>query len=342
MYSLWSEDKQAAEAFVVTLNDVETAMVDIDRVLGLTKQQSDDLRDSLFDVAQTYGQQFESASEITLRFAQAGYSAQESLQLTEAALLAMNTAELDAENSTDSLVGILKQLGLEAESLITIIDKLNYTADNNAVTTQDLVDGLLRSSSAARNANIDFDNTVGLLTVMAETSGRTGKEVGTALNSLISYTQRASSLNVFENLGVKVYADETRTSLVSIMDIWGQLAALIQKGGDEVINTLAEQTDLTSLMSEEIAGSFGVTEEYNQLLEAQNRINQEGLTDLERKQVYEQAGVYRRNYMISLLNNFAKVSDVANDMERQRDTTCRKMPATRILCKPSTHSLLIH
>lgn len=316
MYSLWSEAKQAAEAFVVTLNDVETAMVDIDRVLGLTKQQSDDLRDSLFDVAQTYGQQFESASEITLRFAQAGYSAQESLQLTEAALLAMNTAELDAENSTDSLVGILKQWGPEAESLITIIDKLNYTADNNAVTTQDLVDGLLRSSSAARNANIDFDNTVGLLTVMAETSGRTGKEVGTALNSLISYTQRASSLNVFENLGVKVYADETRTSLVSIMDIWGQLAALIQKGGDEVINTLAEQTDLTSLMSEEIAGSFGVTEEYNQLLEAQNRINQEGLTDLERKQVYEQAGVYRRNYMISLLNNFAKVSDVANDMEK--------------------------
>lgn len=315
-YELWGEAKQAAEAFVVTLNDVETAMVDIDRVLGLTKQQSDDLRDSLFDVAQTYGQQFESASEITLRFAQAGYDAQESLKLTEAALLAMNTAELDAENSTDSLVGILKQWGLEADSLITIIDKLNYTADTNAVTTQDLVDGLLRSSSAARNANIDFDNTVGLLTVMAETSGRTGKEVGTALNSLISYTQRASSLNVFENLGVKVYADETRTSLVSIMDIWGQLAALIQKGGDDVINTLSTQTDLTSLYSEEIAGAFGVAEEYNQLLEAENQLNQEGLTDLQKKSVYEQAGVYRRNYMISLLNNFAKVSEVANDMEK--------------------------
>lgn len=314
-YELWQLAKEVATEFIITLNDVETAMVDIDRVLGLTKQQSDDLRDSLFDVAQTYGQQFESASEITLRFAQAGYSAQESLKLTEAALLAMNTAELDAENSTDSLVGILKQWGLEADSLITIIDKLNYTADTNAVTTQDLVDGLLRSSSAARNANIDFDNTVGLLTVMAETSGRTGKEVGTALNSLISYTQRASSLNVFENLGVKVYADETRTSLVSIMDIWGQLAALIQKGGDEVINTLAEQTDLTSLQSEEIAGAFGVTEEYNQLLEAQNRINQEGLTDLERKQVYEQAGVYRRNYMISLLSEFGEVSKIAAKME---------------------------
>lgn len=314
-YELWQLAKEVATEFVITLNDVETAMVDINRVLGLTEQQSNDLRDSLFDVAQTYGQQFESASEITLRFAQAGYDAQDSLKLTEAALLAMNTAELDAENSTDSLVGILKQWGLEADSLITIIDKLNYTADTNAVTTQDLVDGLLRSSSAAKNANIDFDNTVGLLTVMAETSGRTGKEVGTALNSLISYTQRASSLNVFENLGVKVYADETRTSLVSIMDIWGQLAALIQKGGDEVINTLAEQTDLTSLVSEEIAGSFGVTEEYNQLLEAQNRINQEGLTDLERKQVYEQAGVYRRNYMISLLSEFGEVSKIAAKME---------------------------
>jgi len=50
--------------------------------------------------------------------------------------------------------------------------------DDFAVTSQDLVDGLNRSSGAARVLGLNLDQTIAILTVMREATGRTGKEVG--------------------------------------------------------------------------------------------------------------------------------------------------------------------
>jgi len=44
----------------------------------------------------------------------------------------------------------MAQWQLTAEDLLPVIDKINKTADDFPVTSQDLVDGLNRSSGAAR------------------------------------------------------------------------------------------------------------------------------------------------------------------------------------------------
>lgn len=286
------------------VKDVETRMMEIARVMGLTSEKTTEMRGNLYSLAKEYGRSFEEVSDIALRFTQAGYGAADVMQMTKAMLLGINTAELQAESGTISLIGIMQQWGYEANDLVSIIDKLNYTADTNAITTQDLTDALLQASSVAKIAGINFNDTIGILTAMKEASGRTGKEVGNAFKSILSYMQRESSLNIFENAGIDVYVNKTTGELRPMIDILNDMAKKWGSMGDEAINALVKSADEAQLFSEEMAAVMGVQEEYEKALRDVNDAESRGVTQAA-------AGVFRRNYYIALMENFAKVSKVS-------------------------------
>jgi hypothetical protein len=55
-----------------------------------------EMRDSLQGLGVEYGMGWENVSDIAIRWSQAGYNTAETLELTKASLLALNTAELNA------------------------------------------------------------------------------------------------------------------------------------------------------------------------------------------------------------------------------------------------------
>lgn len=298
-----------------TLKSVEDQVVEITRVFSDANVNMEQFTDDMFTLATSYGRTFEDAGEVVLRFAQAGYDVSDSLEMAESTMLALNTAELDVENSTNSLISIMRQWKMETEEFPLLIDKINYTADNYATTSQDLVDGLLRVSSAAKNAGITFDENIGLLTAMQETSGRTGKEIGTALNSLITFTQKAQTDGTLEGMGISVFADAAQTELRSVMDIWGDLSEKVKSGGTDFVDSLMKQLDMTDLMSEQVAEYAGLTEELAQIQELEHQMNEQNISDMEKQEIYELGKTYRRNYFIALLENFNSVQDIANDLQ---------------------------
>lgn len=307
--------ERAIEETFLTLKNVEDRVVEITRVFSDATVNINEYSNSIFELATGYGRSFEDASEIVLRFAQAGETASDSLELAETALIALNTAELDVENSTNSLIGIMQQWKLENEDFPLLIDKINITADSFAVTSQDLVDGLLRTSSAAKNAGISLDETIGVLTAMREASGRTGKEVGNALNTIITYTQKAQMDGTLEDLGFNVYADAAKTQLKSVIDVWEDLSKAVTSGNENVVNALMEQTDMTALMSEEMAEYAGLSDQLREIQELEHKANQQNISDMEKQQIYEVGKTLRRNYFIALLENFNKVQEVTNNLQ---------------------------
>lgn len=198
----------AAKEAIQTISEVEMGVTQIARVMEDSTFVFKDYRDELLQLGIEYGQTFETVQDIALRWAQAGYNVRDSLELTKTSLLALNTAELDATKATESMVGIMAQWQLTAKDLPLVLDKINKTADDFTVTSQDLVDGLLRSSGAAKIMGLSLDQTIAMLTVMREASGRTGREVGNALNSILSYVQRPASIKTLESLGIQVFADK--------------------------------------------------------------------------------------------------------------------------------------
>ena len=272
---------KAAKEAVQTIAEIEMGMVEIGRVMEDATFRTKEYRDELLKLGKEYGFTFDTVQDIALRWAQAGYNVRDSLENTKVSLLALNTAELDAQNATESLIGIMAQWNLTSQELPLVLDKINKTADDFTITSQDLVDGLLRSSSAAKIMNLSIDETIALLTVMREASGRTGREVGNALNSILSYIQRPASINVLESLGIGVFADEARTQFRSVMDIFQDIAARWDTTSESIKDGFVQAADDAGLFSEEMATALGLQEQWN---------------DLQQRDIAQaSAGVYRRN-----------------------------------------------
>lgn len=306
--------EQAARAGYEAVKSTEDSMVEISRVLDTTASETETLRGSLFELGNEYGRSFEDVSDVALRFAQAGYDMNDTISNTKALLLGMNTAELDASSGTTELIGIMSQWGMQADELVTIIDKLNYTADNNAVTTQDLADALLKASSMAKTAGMSFDDTVGVLTAMKVASGAAGKEVGNAFKSIIAYIQRPESLKLFDNMGIDVFADEVTGELLPMMTILENMTNKWNSSQEEMVETLVNSGDAAQLMSEEFAIATGSLDEYTQYQEAAAAATDKANDAEARAQAQAAAGVFRRNYYISLMENFANAVEISNDL----------------------------
>lgn len=295
-YGMINSGKQAVE----TIKDVEMGMVEIARIMDDSTFSFEGYRNQLLQLGVDYGQTFDTVQDIALRWAQAGYNVKDSLELTQTALLALNTAELDAANATESMIGIMAQWGLQAGDLELVIDKINKTADDYTVSSQDLVDGLLRSSAAAKNMNMTIEDTIALLTVMREASGRTGQEVGNALNSILSYVQRDSSINVLESMGIGVFTDSAKTQFRNAMDIFRDIAANWGKTSDAIKDGFVGSADDAGLFNEELAVALGLQEEWN---------------DLQQRDIAQaSAGVYRRNYYIGMIERMSNTQEILNNM----------------------------
>jgi hypothetical protein len=292
---------EAIRQATATIQDVESGMVQISRVSNEVAGNFTAMRDKLIDLAYQYGMSWKDVQDIALRWAQAGYNIADTLKLTETSLMALNTAELDARYSTEGLIGIMSQWGLTAAQLPDLLDKINKVADDYTVTSQDLVDGLLRSSGAAKILGLSIEDTIAILTVMREATGRTGKEVGNALNSILSFIQRPKSLEAFAKEGIAVFTDATMTKFRNVKDIFTDIAAKWDSMSEASKDIFVDAAEEAGLYSEELADVVGLQKEFN---------------DLQRRDISQAAaGIYRRNYLVALLQNWAKVDQVLLTME---------------------------
>lgn len=113
---------------VQTISEVEMGMVEIARIMEDETFVVKNFRDELLELGVAYGQTFDVVQDVAARWAQAGYNAADTLELTKTALLALNTAELDATYATQGLIAIMAQWNLTAGELLPVLDKINKTA----------------------------------------------------------------------------------------------------------------------------------------------------------------------------------------------------------------------
>ena len=86
------------------------------------------MRDELQNLGmQHYGYTWETVSDIAIRWTQAGYDMQDTLEQTRVGLLALNVAEMDVQMASQGMIAIMSQWGFTAKELETVVDKLNIT-----------------------------------------------------------------------------------------------------------------------------------------------------------------------------------------------------------------------
>lgn len=278
-----------------TLVETEKVVVSLQRVLDETVA-SGEISSELYAIAQNLGQTFDNVQEIAQNFAKAGLSWQDTLKATEAAVLALNVAELTAEESSEGLIAVMQQFNYEASELTYVIDVLNKAADKSAVDTADLLVALQKTGSYASAANLSLEETVGLISALSEATAASGQNIGNALKSLFAYSSKASSLEVFASLSdeMKAIVDMYQIGNASILDVWEELA-------DTMTNLSDAQADLLEQWSSESGLETELGAELGDVYEQMSG-------------VWDTAGVYRKNYFIALLNNFDEVKEVMGEI----------------------------
>ena len=288
-----------------TLVETEKVVVSLQRVLDETVA-SGEISSELYAIAENLGQTFDNVQEIAQNFAKAGLSWQDTLKATEAAVLALNVAELTAEESSEGLIAVMQQFNYEASELTYVIDVLNKAADKSAVDTADLLVALQKTGSYAAAANLSLEETVGLISALSEATAASGQNIGNALKSLFAYSSKSSSLEMFASLSdeMKAVVDMYQIGNASILDVWEKLAETMGNLSSEQANLL-EQWSSESGLETELGSALG--DVYDQLTG-----------------VYDTAGVYRKNYFIALLNNFDEVQNVMGEISDAQGYTAEE------------------
>lgn len=297
--------RSAFDSLNETLVETEKVVVSIQRVLDETVEGGK-IADSLYDIAERLGQSFDNVQEIAQNFAKAGLSWQETLEATEAAVLALNVAELTATESSEGLIAVMQQFNYEASELTYVIDVLNKAADKSAVDTPALLVALQKTGSYAAAANLSLEQTVGLISALSEATAASGQNIGNALKSLFSYTTRDSSLDTFASLSDEMneVVEQYRLGAKSILDVWEQLSVEMQSLDAQQADALSQWTESSGLDAE---------------LEGELSEIYDSLTG-----VYDSAGVYRKNYFIALMNNFDEVKEVMGEISDAQGYTAEE------------------
>lgn len=283
-----------------TLVKTEDAVISLQRVLPSGSATDSEISDKLYQIAQDYGQSFDNVSQIAQNFARTGMSWADTIKATEAAVLALNVAELDATEASEGLISIITQFDMSTEQLTETVDKLNRAADQNPVTTEKLLKALQRTGAAAKNANISLNDTIGIITTLSKATNRSGENLGTAVNSLIQFSSKASSLDTFAKLGgnVETAVEKYRAGAGSILEIWEELSKVIKE----------RQGDAESILGGDLFGD----EEWaglNSELKAELGESYADITD-----IYDTASTFRKNYFIALLNDMENVKKVSGEI----------------------------
>lgn len=288
--------RQSFGNVIETIRDTEDSVVALQRVLSSENLADSTISDRLYDIAYQYGQTFETVSDTFLKFSQTGLGFENSAKATEAAMLGLNTAELEVSTATNGLIAVMTQFGYEASDLELIIDKINTTADHFPVTSEKIVAALQRAGGTAKAFGLTLEETIGIITALSQATGRGGEQIGTALNSLISFSEKASSIKKFsEFLG-------TDASQMGVLQMWTALASKIDDSGEALGNLMASSEEFNELFDAEIADAIGLTEEFTKA------------TEEEARGIYSTVGTYRQNYFIALLQNIDTVIKAMDNM----------------------------
>lgn len=182
------------KSMVSNVVELDTAMTELYKVTNETKDAYAQFLSGSADTAREVGATMTDVINSTADFARLGYSLSDSEELAKAALIYKSVGDgiKDVDEASQSIISTMKAFGVEAENTMTIVDEMNYTGNNFAISSAGIGDALIRSASALSAAGNTMEQSIALITAMNSTVQDTDK-VGTTLKTLTMYLRAAKS-----------------------------------------------------------------------------------------------------------------------------------------------------
>jgi hypothetical protein len=190
------------------------------------------LTDVALRTATPIGELINAADDIALATKRANQSTSEwrqgFLDLANAVGILTNIAGLDTVQATDKLTAIMKQLGLNANELLGVLSKITAVAGGQANAIADITVGLGAMAEAAKQANLSVDQSISVLQVLSQVTGKSSAEIAVAFKNLTGSLGSPGARKVFDQYGI--LAKTAEGDLRNIIDIYTEINEKIRSG----------------------------------------------------------------------------------------------------------------
>ena len=189
---------------VDSMIQVEKELKDINVILGASEKQLKGFSKELFNIAGATGQSFKTVAVAAKELSRQGLSMEQTLLRTRDALILTRLSGMDAESAVASLTAAINTFNRSMLDSTKIVNKMANVDAAFAVSTQDLAEAMKRVGSTAQDVSVDFNQLLGAVTSLQQTTARGGPVIGNGLKSIFTRIQRTDTLDQLESLGVAV------------------------------------------------------------------------------------------------------------------------------------------
>jgi TP901 family phage tail tape measure protein len=239
---------RAFSSIVKETVNVEKRLTAINVLLGASQSSFKKLSDGLFQIAKQTALSFDEAAAAAEEFARQGLPLNETLKRTRDALILTSTSGIAAKDAVSALTAAVNTFRREALDTTTVINKLANVDADFAVAQKDLAAAISRAGAAAQDANVSFDELLGIVTSLQQTTSRGGSVIGNAIKTIFTRIQRPQVLEDLKSLGIEVESLPGKTA--PALQILTNLAQKYYQLSD------AQQ----SLISESVGGGFQINQ----------------------------------------------------------------------------------
>lgn len=285
---------------VSTIVDLDTAMIDLQKVTTATVSEYQKFYQTANDTAKALGVTTEEVISQTAEWARLGYTLSEASELAKnSAIFEAISPDMDITQATDGLVSIIKAFDIEVEDAMDgIISKVNEVGNKFAVSNGDVVEALTRSSSAMAAANNTFDETVALATAAIEIT-RDAASVGNGLKTL--------------SMRIRGYDEETEEYSEGVVELTGAIADLTKTAKTPSGISLFEKDDPETYRS-----TYDILSDIAEIWD--------DLTDKNRASLLETLfGKRQAQIGSAILSNFDQARSAIEKMEQSAGSAGREM-----------------
>ena len=145
---------------------LDTALVELNKVADLTDNQTKQLTERAFRLAEQVGQTGLEAINAITEVRRAGFTLTESEEVAKYALMLTNVAEgiTDAGDAAQILISILKGTGAEVSYANTLLDEMNEISNNSAIAFDALAHMTQRIAGTMHTLGASTEQTMSLVT----------------------------------------------------------------------------------------------------------------------------------------------------------------------------------
>lgn len=227
---------QAASQEIGTIISLDKSLAQVGITANLSGEGTKKLFNSIADIAistATPLKELVSATDdAALATRKAGQSTEEwqhqTLSLINSVGILTNLTGKDTVSSTDLLVSSMKQLGLQADELPTILNKIAAVAGGQSTAIADITQGLGVMAEAGKQAGLTIDQMIATVQTLSQVTAKSPDEVATAFKNLVGSLTSAGSIKALQKYGISI-KDEAG-NLRNILDVYTEINQKITSG----------------------------------------------------------------------------------------------------------------